>query len=296
MADVLILMKDERYKNALQDLFKKRMPNVELLVSDDIKTVRIPELRKLHLIICSSVIKDGIWLNILSLLKMAKNFILIDFPGGPAINDSVAGKYGALKLFKVPFSSGELFTLINVQMNDLKIEKEVKKEKKRQEQELAPNTEISDYFEMINDSNYYEMLAASIVASPDEIKKNYMELTKKFHPDRLKKITNADRIKAYEIIKRLNEAQSVLSNPTRRKLYDIQLRRNPKNVRFDFNTRVDPIDTIFNEQAKRFVSLAKEAAENKDYKQAILQLKLAQRMEKQNDYIENLISDYTKKI
>jgi curved DNA-binding protein CbpA len=62
-------------------------------------------------------------------------------------------------------------------------------------------------------SYYYEILGISRTASEDEIKKAYRLKAKAVHPD----ISNSD---SEEEFKRVNEAYSILGNPSARTLYD----------------------------------------------------------------------------
>ena len=65
--------------------------------------------------------------------------------------------------------------------------------------------------------NYYEILGVSKDASPEEIKKAYRTLVKKYHPD----LHPGDK-EAAEKFKELNEAHEVLSDEKKRKQYDFQ--------------------------------------------------------------------------
>ncbi len=67
-------------------------------------------------------------------------------------------------------------------------------------------------------SNFYEVLGLKIQATPDEIRKNYRELVKKFHPDR-----NPLHTKRFEEI---TCAYSTLVHPEKRKQYDLKLQEN----------------------------------------------------------------------
>ena len=68
--------------------------------------------------------------------------------------------------------------------------------------------------------NYYEILEISEKASPEVIERVYKLLAKKYHPD-----LNPDNPKAAEErFKKISEAYDVLSNETKRKEYDAQLR------------------------------------------------------------------------
>jgi molecular chaperone DnaJ len=63
--------------------------------------------------------------------------------------------------------------------------------------------------------DYYEILGLQKTASESEIKKAYRSMAKKYHPD-----TNPDNADAEEKFKEVNQANDVLSDPEKRKLYD----------------------------------------------------------------------------
>lgn len=67
--------------------------------------------------------------------------------------------------------------------------------------------------------NYYEILGVSDNASKEVIKKAYIALAKKYHPD----TTTFDIGYAEEKMKEINEAYSVLSDETMRSAYDAEL-------------------------------------------------------------------------
>ncbi|NOX62114.1 MAG: molecular chaperone DnaJ [Chloroflexi bacterium] len=67
---------------------------------------------------------------------------------------------------------------------------------------------------MSNEQDYYDILGVPRNASPEEIKRAYRRMAKKYHPD-IYKGPDADAR-----IKEINEAYEVLSNPDKRAAYD----------------------------------------------------------------------------
>lgn len=64
--------------------------------------------------------------------------------------------------------------------------------------------------------DYYEILGVGRDADEEEIKRAYKRLAMKYHPDR-----NPDDPRAAEKMKEVNEAYAVLSDPEKRRLYDL---------------------------------------------------------------------------
>ena len=70
----------------------------------------------------------------------------------------------------------------------------------------------------MDEEDYYEILQVSKGATIDEIKKKRKELSMKYHPD---KLSAEERDDGNNMIKKINEAYEVLSDPEKRKMYDM---------------------------------------------------------------------------
>ncbi len=66
--------------------------------------------------------------------------------------------------------------------------------------------------------NYYRILGVSKAASSEEIKSSFRELAKKYHPDK-----NPGSKAAEDFFKEIQEAYMTLSNPEKRKSYDLKM-------------------------------------------------------------------------
>ena len=64
--------------------------------------------------------------------------------------------------------------------------------------------------------DYYEVLGVSRDADKNTIKKAYRKLAKKYHPD-----TNQGNAQAAERFKEATEAYNILSDPEKKKMYDM---------------------------------------------------------------------------
>ena len=71
--------------------------------------------------------------------------------------------------------------------------------------------------------NYYDILQVNQNASPEIIEKAYKTLAKKYHPDLQ---PEENKKQAEEILKDINEAYEILSNPISKVDYDNSLKEN----------------------------------------------------------------------
>ncbi len=93
--------------------------------------------------------------------------------------------------------------------------------------------------------DYYEVLGISRNASPEEIKKAYRDLSKKYHPDR-----NPDDSSAEEKFKEIAEAYTVLSDAEKRKIYN---NYGHEGVRGSSGGGGAPFDMDLSEALRRFM-------------------------------------------
>ena len=93
--------------------------------------------------------------------------------------------------------------------------------------ELDPSLNIDSHLQRVTNKvnntqkkDYYEVLGVKKTATEKEIKKAYMKLAKKWHPDRHTQ-NEEEKEQATKKFKEAVEANEVLSNPEKRKRYDI---------------------------------------------------------------------------
>ncbi|EJS43156.1 jem1p [Saccharomyces arboricola H-6] len=79
--------------------------------------------------------------------------------------------------------------------------------------------------------DYYKILGVAPSANSKEIRKAYLNLTKKYHPDKIKANHNDNEESIHETMSQINEAYETLSDDDKRKEYDLS-RSNPHRKPF----------------------------------------------------------------
>lgn len=102
--------------------------------------------------------------------------------------------------------------------------------------------------------DYYAILEVDCKASQEEIKKAYLLLIKKFHPD----VTQFDKKYSEEKTRILNEAYSVLSDVEKRKEYDKKYFANNQDNSIDDDLNVDDENSEEFNTIVRVIKLCKE--------------------------------------
>ncbi len=292
---IAILMKDEKYLKSLEKFLNSKIEDCECFITQDVRELLTEDLESYNTLIVSSVLPEGIWLKALPVIRKAQSFILLAVSEGPELNADIAAKYGAAAFFKLPLNSEQFLAKVKEV-----VENGSEKAKIPTAVSVDMLEEIAYFSENMDSYDYYTFFGLPKNASLADIKKKYIAMARKYHPDKFRNIPADIREKAYDITKRANEAYSVLMNPSRKVIYDKMLKENPDAKRFDFRIKVayneTPEDTIQNNQARRFAILAVKAMESGDYRSALTQLKMAASMEKNNSYIDRLIEEVTQKL
>ncbi|EDO15439.1 hypothetical protein Kpol_1027p13 [Vanderwaltozyma polyspora DSM 70294] len=86
----------------------------------------------------------------------------------------------------------------------------------RQQQHHAPPPPPQDH----TGKDYYKVLGISKAASSKEIRKAYLDLTKKYHPDKQGQLSEKEQEKIHEKMSQVNEAYEILSDEGKKRDYD----------------------------------------------------------------------------
>ena len=118
--------------------------------------------------------------------------------------------------------------------------------------------------------NYYKILGVKEDASRAEIKKSYILLAKKYHPDKL-----SEEDKENDIFSDISEAYAVLSDKDKREKYDEKLKKMKKGENVEKQQR--------EEKFQKLIIKAKRKIKSKNYNEAMIILEKVNQFYKYSD-------------
>ncbi len=147
--------------------------------------------------------------------------------------------------------------------------------------------------EVLDRLDYYRLLGIERDARAGQVKKAFLQITARFHPDRHRNADPGIRDAIYNIFKRLNEAYRVLSDPQKKTVYDAQL--DAGNTRFSTDLRMStvpksPEETITSREARQFYVKAAQCLKEGNFLQADLHVRMARAREPGNAAINELVA------
>lgn len=156
----------------------------------------------------------------------------------------------------------------------------------------------------MKEDTLYEILEVSEKASDEVIEKAYKVLVKKYHPDLQAETKRED---AEKKMKQINEAYDILSNPSKRNEYDVQLEQKRKQKeRISTNQNNYGYNNLKNENKENLKTNKNIENTDKFYDKIRLEyekklkkeeeLKRMQMQEKLNKEYENAYYDYLKSL
>lgn len=157
--------------------------------------------------------------------------------------------------------------------------------------------EIQALFDLLDTLDYYKLLKVSSTAKPHEIKKAFLNESKRFHPDRYFSIEDdVAKRQVTSIYKRIAEAYTVLRRDVKRSAYDQQLADPSVDaLRFqqtDLNIPSGAAEVVTKHpNAKKFFLLAAICIENKDYSGAEMNFQFALRYEPDNQALKDKLEE-----
>ena len=131
----------------------------------------------------------------------------------------------------------------------------------------------------LDTKSYYDLLNVTTSSNIPDIRQAYYKVAAQLHPDRYVQMTDADaRDKLNTIYARITEGYRVLTDPVKRKEYDEALAKGQKRLVTTQRDRKGPKaqdEAVQNPDARRFFRLGVTALEQRDYRGAALNFKLA---------------------
>jgi DnaJ-class molecular chaperone len=163
---------------------------------------------------------------------------------------------------------------------------------------------MSDQPDPLEQLDYYTLLQIEADANVDDVRHAFHRFAAKYHPDRFlgggAEQAKIDR--ASQIYRRGAEAYKVLSDPQRRRLYNLGLERG--QLRFDANAEPPAAPAVVgqwpikvkNPVARPFATKAEQAFKAGDFGAAKVNLKLALAKDQGNAQVELLLTEVDRRL
>ncbi|HEY8042137.1 MAG TPA: DnaJ domain-containing protein [Polyangiaceae bacterium] len=167
------------------------------------------------------------------------------------------------------------------------------------------------WLQVLDELTYYDLFAVAPDAGADEIRVAFHAFCDTFHPDRHAARPEDEREALATVFKRGTEAFLVLSDDVMRGHYDAQLLTqppspNPPRISFSPLSRPPPAsrapgqipldEAIRSPAARPFARRAEELVKKGDYRQAKLQLVMANHMDPGNEALEAALREIEEKL
>jgi curved DNA-binding protein CbpA len=150
---------------------------------------------------------------------------------------------------------------------------------------------VSAWLEALDALDYYEVLGVERTVTADDVRRAFHAFAEMFHPDGHAGATEAARAGLDQIFRRGTEAYAVLADSKLRGVYDASLDGAEPRLRLSFTSSTPPPaavrleDRVRSPSARPFARRAEELVEAGDFKQAKLQIALAQFRDPDNDVL-----------
>jgi curved DNA-binding protein CbpA len=168
---------------------------------------------------------------------------------------------------------------------------------------------VAAWLAVLDELTYYELFGIEPGASPDDVRASFHRFSDTFHPDRHVGRTEEERQGLGAIFKRGTEAYMVLSDEGLRGRYDAQPAaaggtERPKRLSANLSRPPPPHslgppkleDTVKSTAARPFARRAEELMHAGDFRQAKLQLVMANHMDPGNEALEAALRDVEAKL
>lgn len=154
--------------------------------------------------------------------------------GKSSKNDNTAQIWFLLEAFAREHKWGEALNGTIAKLNKSINNASAKKRQQQQQQQRQQQQQQQQHFfrqqqqrsqpppNDMSKKNYYKVLGVPQQATGKDIRKSYLSMTRKYHPDKQGQLSEAQKIKNQEKMSEINEAYEILSDEGKRKEYDDQ--------------------------------------------------------------------------